>query len=457
MDTDFLISAFEGMANSVLLFAGFVKEPFVPGMVVTLLLLALAFIVFRFWIWSSAQLRAIAQVSHILVGAPIKFAGLDADELRAEFYNRQPEVTSELTKFGQKKSPAAKRLAFAWREYRETLKVDSDAGTLLNGIRPSVFFNTEDLDTEARGWRVVPGLFVSIGLAATFLGLIAALQQTGQALMPSQQLNELVGQASGPTEALQKLLEIASAKFIMSLTGLICSIAFTIVLRARLGKIEHAIDHLCMDIEKRVGFIALESLAFDQKKLMEEQKAHSQKFDAELIAFLGKSLQEDLPNAISASISQSMEPMLKQVGQVGSDGMREMVGDLANQISGDVSRAMGDAANRFDTAAARIETLSETLGVKSSDMQTAMGAANKEQLEAAESISSAAKMFAERVDLAGQDASAQVSSQLDGLRANLSSQLTNALNPLLTQASTLAEEAGDQVVKPVRELATAIE
>jgi len=57
------------------------------------------------------------------------------------------------------------------------------------------------------GWRVVPGLFVSIGLPLTFLGLISALNQ--------------MGMTGNDTNAMRDLMTIASAKFIMSLAGLL--------------------------------------------------------------------------------------------------------------------------------------------------------------------------------------------------------------------------------------------
>ena len=74
-------------------------------------------------------------------------------------------------------------------------------------------------------WRQLPALFVSIGLLLTFLGLVAALEQTAQ-LLGSDSTD-----ATATVRGLTTLLNIASAKFIMSLAGLACSIVFTVVLR----------------------------------------------------------------------------------------------------------------------------------------------------------------------------------------------------------------------------------
>ncbi|MCF8486128.1 MAG: hypothetical protein K9G71_13010 [Rhodobacteraceae bacterium] len=60
----------------------------------------------------------------------------------------------------------------AWAEYRETLAShgEGEARHLRNSVRPSTFLNLEDLEYSAGFWRIVPGLFVTIGLFLTFLG-----------------------------------------------------------------------------------------------------------------------------------------------------------------------------------------------------------------------------------------------------------------------------------------------
>ena len=501
---NYFTQSFETVANLVLWLAGAVQEPYVPGLVVSVLIVALVLCIFLFWKWSRELLKSVAVVKKIIVGGTDTS---DISELREIFYQRQPEVSTRLKKLGQSKSTANQRIAFAWSEYRETLKVDSDSRLMLNGIRPSVFFNTDDLDAEARGWRAVPGLFVSIGLAATFLGLIAALQQTGETLASPVMFGADVA-STDTAGALQQLLLIASAKFIMSVTGLACSIVFTIVLRRRLGKLEHAIDLLCIDIERRVGFIALESLAFDQKKLIEEQKEHTQKMNTELIAAIGRSLNEELPRAISDSISRAIEPMMSQVGQAGTEGVREMVGNLADQFSGDVASAMSEAAERFEVAAKKIDELAEALresagdvsgsmqksiddlsvaittmkeglatgardttkafetgsadvlermNASLSDIKEAMSAANEEQKAAASSISDAANSFSQRVDQAGQSAGEQAGKQMGLMTADVATKMSEALKPMLLQAQALTTETSDSVIKPVRQLTSVLE
>ena len=71
-------------------------------------------------------------------------------------------------------------------------------------------------------YRPVPSLFIITGLMLTFLGLVAALQETGLSLMAAS------GGGGATNASLSNLLVIASSKFIMSIAGLFSSIVLTI-------------------------------------------------------------------------------------------------------------------------------------------------------------------------------------------------------------------------------------
>lgn len=264
--------------------------------------------------------------------------------------------------------PARTPVVMAWQEYRETLvpHEEGEQVILRNAVRPSTFFNLEDLHFSPGFWRVVPGLFVTIGLFLTFLGLISAL-------------NSMAAPAgSGPQDLnidINGLLTIASAKFIMSLTGLLCSILFTIVLRVGIGSVDHAIHGLCSEIERRLTFVSLEELAVEQLAATREQREHFRSIGFELVAELGRPLREELPAQISRSISEAMSPLLQQVGQIGADGMGTMVRDLSSRFSDDVGRALSQASEKLVVAGERIGELSSRMDQSSGRMGTEMDTA----------------------------------------------------------------------------------
>jgi methyl-accepting chemotaxis protein len=259
-----------------------------------------------------------------------------------------------------------RNLAHAWKEYRETL-IPYDAGdgmVVRNSVRPSTFFNLEDLHFGPGFFKAVPGFFVSVGLFLTFLGLISALGTMGD------QMKETAGQLS--SDAMATLLTVASAKFIMSLTGLACSILFTLVLRYHTGLVDKEINQLNLMIEQKLTFISLEWLAIDQLQALKEQKDHFKAIGMEMVAELGRPLREDLPLAISTSISGAITPLIQNVKEASTDGLGSMVQDLSRRFSTDVGMALESASQKLMDAGRGIEGIVAKLNQSSGNMGSAM-------------------------------------------------------------------------------------
>lgn len=308
----------------------------------------------------------------VLNSARRKLAALEWLDAQVRTAKDEGEFTAQVNRISQevKKHRAKKfhaRMAAAWNEFRETLVEDSSVSPLVlrNSVRPSSFFNLEDLHFGPGFSRYVPGLFVTTGLFLTFLGLIAALRQISG-------LSE-----ASPEEmraSLDGLLSAASAKFIMSLSGLLASILFTIILRMQTGKIDDKIHALCVALEERLSFVSLESVAMEQLKIARGQKDSFQKIGTELVADLGRSLQKEIPESISSSISTAMAPLLDQVGRVGADGVGQMVNDLSSRFSDDVGRALSEASAQLSAAGDKIASLSDRMDRSSGQMGQEMEA-----------------------------------------------------------------------------------
>jgi hypothetical protein len=295
----------------VLELASLLKEPPAPGLFSLLLVLLLLLLVMGF----VSTVRSRTKVLRSAVDLVKKTKG--ASGLQESFEDIQNRLAKQ-------NGRAARHLADTWKEFRETT-IEPRSGTALgvrNSIRPSVFFNLEDMGFSVSGWRFVPGFLVSIGLAATFLGLIAALQQTGESLKGGDQAQV--------REALTQLLSVASAKFIMSLTGLLCSIVFTAFLRVGGQRLEGTMRKLTHEIEIRMNFVSLEDLAERQLEAIVEQRDHMQKLNHDLIAAISKPLE----NALAASNTH-----------VGT-----MVDDISRSLSTGLAAAMDKASDRLESA-----------------------------------------------------------------------------------------------------------
>ncbi|MER2268723.1 hypothetical protein [Methylobacterium oxalidis] len=339
--------------DAILYIAGLLKSEAVPGLIAVALVVLLAALAVVYGRGIATRVSAVRMLRSVVRKA--------ADE--ASFGRSIADLDAEILRSGGR--GARKQIATAWDKYRETLVEHDEDGAIIlrNSVRPAVFFNADDLGFGPGFWRAVPGLFVTVGLFLTFLGLISALGAMDLSTPDKVQ------------SSLRELLLIASAKFIMSLTGLLCSIVFTVVLRWGIGSIDYALHTLCAEIEKRLSFISLENLAAEQLRATREQREHFRLIGLELVAELGRPLREELPAAISNSINSTMGPLLQQVGQLGTDHMGSMVKDLSARFSDDVGRALAQASERLMQAGDRIGELSTRMDQSSGRMGSEMDAA----------------------------------------------------------------------------------
>ena len=265
---------------------------------------------------------------------------------------------------GWRTGPKARRAVFAaWEEYAETTVLDTRDGQTIrrNAVRPTNFLNVEDLGFGPGFVRMMPGMFVSLGLLCTFLGLVAALSKLGHDL----------GQGAKPEDVVIGLMIIASAKFVMSLAGLACSITFGIWLRLCQAQLDNSLHGLCLAIERRLSFVSLEDLGFRQLEASVEQREAFRKIGMELVADLKRPL-DALPRELSQSIMTAMEPVFEQASRLGTSSMEGIVGDLSSQISSSVGLALTRASDSLKDASERIGTLVDRMNISNTQMGDGM-------------------------------------------------------------------------------------
>ena len=268
----------------------------------------------------------------------------------------------------EKKKGTKYFLAIAWKEFAETTVGSEDqTSKLRNTTRPSAFFTREEIDREWKVWRQIPAIFVSVGLFLTFLGLVAALQQTGNVL-------DAASVGHNTTEGLKTLLQVASAKFIMSLTGLFCSILFIIVLRACESKKEGALVNLCSEIEKGCLFQDEQTLLNKLLKQSQEQTQQLQSFSTDLVAQVGRPLQE-LPNTIHEAFRQHMAPALEQIANNTGTGITSLVETVSQQLSGGIQDSAQAMRDEINTVRSALETVTQRLETSGDRMATGINGA----------------------------------------------------------------------------------
>ncbi|MDL2398450.1 anti-phage ZorAB system protein ZorA [Rhizobium mayense] len=349
-----------------------VKDEAAPGIVVLGIIACLVLFTFVFSLNIIRQKNAVGWLERQILSSP---TGAD--------FSRDIDVLSAAISKGST-NKYRRQLATAWHEYRETLVPHDEDGTVIlrNAVRPSAFLNPEDLGFGVGFWRIVPGLFVSVGLFLTFLGLIAALSTMAQ----GREIDSNV---------MRQLLSVASAKFIMSLTGLFCSILFTIVLRSAYGRLERAIHALCGAVEARLTYISLEALAAEQLKATREQREHFRLIGMELVAEIGRPLREELPAAIQNSIAGAMAPIVERVGKLGAEGVGDMVSGLSDRLTDSIGLALTEASQRISEAGEKLGFLAERMDQSSGRIGSEMEGVTERVAKAVEDLRAALTNTAE--------------------------------------------------------------
>lgn len=392
---------------------------------------------------------------------------IDKPNNEEEFTAQSPRIDSEVKSRRTKKGYA--HITAAWSEFRETLVLDETVSppVLRNSVRPSSFFNLEDLHYGPGFYRHLPGLFVSVGLLLTFLGLISALQAIGGALTP--RLPD--GTPIPPTpeqmrDALTALLGAASSKFIMSLTGLLASIVFTIALRVSMGRVERDIHLLCVRLEERLSFVSLEGVALKQLAIARGQEDSFKRIGLELVEKLGAPLRKEVPESIATSIGAALTPLLERVGKAGTDGVGQMVNDLSARFSEDVGRALSEASTQLSAAGEKIARLSDRMDQSAGRMGQEMESSIARLARAAEDLTARLASAAETTDgtlNAGAEKLLGIMNEtLEGIRRNTSEgadALREAADAMRTSADSFKErleaaaESGSAAVRSRMEMA----
>lgn len=376
---DFFAQIGTGMSHFIFWSSSFLTEEQAPGWISIFILVALFGFVVALFMSSRRKLKALQWLE----------GEVRATQDEADFALKVNKISQEAKKV--RTQSGYTHITAAWDEFRETLLEDrgGEEPVLRNSVRPSSFFNLEDLHFGPGFYRYLPGLFVTVGLLLTFLGLISALQQiTGLSNASPEDMRM----------SLDRLLGAASAKFIMSLTGLFASIVFTIVLRVLMSQVERRIHSLCADLENRLSFISLESVAMEQLEIARGQKDSFMEIGATLVSELGESLSRQIPESIATSISTTMAPLLENIGKVGADGVGDMVNNLSKQFSQDVASAMSEVSTQLAAAGDKIASLSDRMDQSSGQMGKEMEASVGKLAKAAEDLSERLASAAETTD-----------------------------------------------------------
>lgn len=441
---DFILDIGRVVVHFVLFVAGLVKNEAAPGLVALALVIALFILAIVFSVKVVSKIKAVKwfllriQQNH----KDDKF-GHDLNAITTAIHNGADNVQKQ-------------QLELAWEKYCSTfvVKREGNDNFYRSVTRPSNFFNVEDLGFSLGAWRIIPGLFVSIGLFFTFLGLVAALSTMGQG-------SEIT------STVMSELLSIAAAKFIMSLTGLLCSIIFIVWMRRLYSRLERVVHVLCTTIERRVSYISLEEIALEQLAATNEQRNYFKEIGFELVAKLEQPLKQ-LPDKMETSLRSAIDPVMEKVSQMGTQGVGDMVSGLSDKLTNSVTLALQEASERIADAGEKLGQLADRLDQSSGHIGSNMEGISESVVKSVNELTLAASSFKSQLQTATEkEASAvqdrmrtvgyQVSGYIGDAGKVVADILSNSSNEIARTVGDVAQKAGKDLVAPLAEVGTSLQ
>lgn len=446
----------ETVAGYVLSIAGILKEGAAPG-------LACLAIVFLLAVFSWCYLRSASRIKRAIKNAQ---SALGTKSDPREFAAAYTNASNQLKLMEQQDKPA-KQIGTAWREFEETLlPYGSDESLVYNTVRPSFFFSREDLGIEDSFWRYVPTLFVSVGLFLTFLGLVAALDSASGTL-------KAASGDGGTTQALTELLAVASAKFIMSLTGLLCSILFTLLHRREGGKIDARLHELCVEIERRVIYRTPESLLVSIMNQSREQTEQLKTFGHDLAAQIGKDIREaaegqggridalskslsgDVSNlkssieeTIPRAITDAMDPVVQKLEEQRKTGVSQIADGLGDRLTDSVKTAMEEMRATLQDVGETMQTLAgrmdSSAGNMTAQVDQAVQALAREIARLGETMGESTRTAVDTLNQGSETLLQRMEESLQAIRAN-----TSESGEALARSALAMSEAADALSKQI--------
>jgi hypothetical protein len=271
-------------------------------------------------------------------------------------------------------------LANSWEQYSASLEYSD--GRVFNYTDPAAYFASDRVAAHSyvKWSSTLGGVFLTVGLFFTFVGLSAALLQVagdGHTSMAPEQLRH----------AVENILGISSVKFITSLAGILAYIFWSLVARFQADRQDRAVDRLISQVRGLSTYVSPEKILQEQLKTQKAQHQQFQTFGTELAVAIGQQIEnalrdrlDHLPDAVASSVgtkvADAMSPVRdellaigRQIGKAGGE-IATGAGDVFSQVW---KTGMESHMSAFGDQMARTISALESLPEKVRQTETGLG------------------------------------------------------------------------------------
>lgn len=345
------------------------------------------------------------------------------------------------------------KLAARWKEYYGAHV--TTGSRIRSTMRPAEWFDLGSLlrtyGFDSRYHAALPNLLVGAGLLFTFLGLAAALSSAGDIVA------EGADQASR-NNALRRLLDAASFKFITSLVGLFLSIAYALWRKWQLAVVERSLDEFLGLLEARVPLVTPAGLQQEANEILERQRTALESFSTELAINIGSAFDKAFDQRLGEHIGPLTEAMQRLSGGMASrneDAMQRMLEAFLERLQSGAGDRMQEVATSLAGLGMRLEGLQSGLGDAAIRMSQSADAMATRMGEGAESalrritdqmggVAESLRSVADQTRAAGADAGQMLSERIEKAAAGFEAAARSVAETLSAAASGMERRMADE-------------
>lgn len=316
-----------------------------------------------------------------------------------------------------------------WKEYKKHLPESREAAGYVNLVDPRLWFSLESLPGHGYvHWCATwAGVFLTVGLVFTFIGLSAALLKV---------TNIAGADSTAMKNAITGILGVSSAKFITSIAGILAYIGFSLVTRRYQSSQHQAVHDLADAIQHLSIPLTPELLLFEQSDIARKQLVRLERFTDDLAVAIDGKLKErirELSGAVAERLGEVQQALPGATAGPIVDAIKGMTAEVAREFSSGVQQTAGGELN---AVAERFAEVAQKLGEIKEGMGGAGQAFGEDIGQAAADLRDAAHQMGQGVQKQSTELESKIgqfSDKLDNISTGLG-QIPDTIDKALTKA-----------------------
>lgn len=302
-----------------------------------------------------------------------------------------------------------RHLRHPWSEFKETFiypEPDDDDQVVSNTINAAAFFDEDAIfspEMDLAFLRAVPNILTGLGILGTFLGLVLALYGAMGLLDDPKKINALFNGAY--------------LAFLTSLSGLFCSILFSVILNRRVHSVSQTLQDLVNFLDSRARRLTTESLSRTLVSHARRQTKSLELFTTDVAVAIGDQINDNLNTALLPAldaIKQALDKNLETQREDIVGSLQKVVENLQESLQEATGEQLRGFAASLATVQATLDATTENLKNRVDEAGEALG----EKLDAsASSFGEKLSVIVESLDRSGTQFASHIEDASQALQA----------------------------------------